>query len=140
MIALDASVLLAAEDSDDAHHEAAARLLELGESLTTIELAAYETANVAVRRWRDAEAADRLAERIFAIAELGQLVRLDRELGRSSIRIADEQGISVYDAAYVAGARRLGARLASCDERDLVGNGLAELPGGLLDAHENSPR
>lgn len=139
MIVLDASVLLAAEDSDDAHHEAAARLLELGEPLATIELAVYEIANVAICRWKDPESADRLADRAFAIAELGHLLRVDRELASSATRLADEQGISVYDAAYVACARKLAAPLASCDERDLVTRGLAELPSTLVGAEEDPP-
>jgi hypothetical protein len=32
----------------------------------------------------------------------------------------------------VAGAERIGATLASCDERDLVGPGLARAPATLL--------
>jgi predicted nucleic acid-binding protein len=133
LIALDASVLLAAEDSDDAHHDAAARLLELGVPLATIDLAVYEIANVAIRRWKDPEAAARLADRAFAIAELGHLLRVDRQLADSATDLADEHSISVYDAAYVACAQRLGARLASCDEHDLVNRGLASLPNTLVD-------
>jgi predicted nucleic acid-binding protein len=128
LIVLDASVLLAAEDSDDAHHVPSARLLESGEPLATLELAVYEIANVAVARWKDPEAADRLVDRAFAIAELGQLLRVDHELSSSGVRLAAEHGISVYDAAYLAAAERLAAPLVSCDERDLVNRGLAELP------------
>jgi predicted nucleic acid-binding protein len=142
LIALDASVLLAAEDADDANHDDAARLLELGLPLATIELAVYEIANVAIRRWNDPDAADRLADRAFAIAELGHLLRVDRELADTAATFANEHGISVYDAAYVACARRLGVPLASCDERDLVDRGLAELPATLVEAHgpPGSPR
>lgn len=128
MIALDASVLLAAEDRDDRHHDASARLLEGGEELATLDLAAYETVNVALRRWEDQDAARRLRERVFAIASFGRLVRADSELIEVAAAISAEHGISTYDAGYVAAARRLGATLASCDERDLVGPGLAELP------------
>jgi predicted nucleic acid-binding protein len=137
LIALDASVLLAAEDSDDAHHQAAARLLELGVALATIELAVYEIANVAIRRWNDPESAARLADRAFAIAELGHLLRVDRQLADAAADLADEHRISVYDAAYVACAHRLGVPLASCDERDLVNRGLAEFPSTLVDTEEN---
>jgi len=42
--------------------------------------------------------------------------------------LADEHAISVYDAAYVAAARESGRSLVSCDVRDLVSKGLAELP------------
>lgn len=128
MIFLDASVLLAAEDTDDPHHAASKRLLESGQSLGTVDLALYEVTNVALARWTDADAARRLRDRIWAIAELGELVRVDPPLGEAIAGLVAEHGISAYDAAYVAGAQRMGAPLASCDERDLVRRGLARLP------------
>lgn len=131
MIFLDASVLLAAEDADDREHQAALALLRSGD-LATLELALYETTNVAIVRWEDPEAADRLAKRIWAIAELGTLVRVDSQLGTEIAHLATEHGLSAYDAGYVAAARRLGVTLASCDERDLVRPGLAELPSALI--------
>jgi predicted nucleic acid-binding protein len=131
VIFLDASVLLAAEDTDDREHQAALALLRSGD-LATLELALYETMNVAIVRWEDREAADRLAKRIWAIAELGTLVRVDHQLGTEVAQLASEYGLSAYDAGYVTAARRLGVTLASCDERDLVGPGLAELPSTLV--------
>ena len=131
MIFLDASVLLAAEDADDREHQSALALLRSGD-LATLELALYETTNVAIVRWGDPEAADRLAKRIWAIAELGTLVRVDSQLGTEIAHLATEHGLSAYDAGYVAAARRLGVTLASCDERDLVRPGLAELPSALI--------
>lgn len=128
MIFLDASVLLAAEDIDDRHHADAAALLSSGEGLATLDLAAYEVLNVAEARWRDAAAGERLRRRVFLIAELGRLVRLDEPLLEDAARLVRSHRISAYDAAYVAGARRIGAELASCDERDLVSKGLARLP------------
>jgi predicted nucleic acid-binding protein len=131
VIFLDASVLLAAEDADDREHHAALALLRSGD-LATLELALYETTNVAVVRWQDLEAADRLAKRIWAIAEFGTLVRVDPQLGTEVAQLTCEHGLSGYDAGYVAAARRLGVTLASCDERDLVRPGLAELPSTLI--------
>lgn len=131
MIFLDASVLLAAEDSDDAQHQAATALLRTG-ALATLDLALYETSNVAITRWRDHEAARRLAQRISTIAELGTLVRVDSELSNTITKLAVDENLSAYDAGYLAGARRLGITLASCDERDLVSAGLAELPSTLI--------
>ena len=61
------------------------------------------------------------------IAELGILVRVDPELSEQIARLGVERKLSIYDAGYVAGAQRLGLTLASCDERDLVSAGLAEL-------------
>lgn len=131
MIFLDASALLAAEDTDDAEHSASLTLLRSGD-LATLDLALYETTNVAVARWNDPEAALRLRERIWTIAELGTLIRVDRQLGQEVARLVADHGLSAYDAAYLAGARRLDAVLASCDRRDLVGTGLAKLPSSLI--------
>jgi predicted nucleic acid-binding protein len=131
VILLDASVLLAAEDADDASHGDATRLLESGAALATLDLAVYEIVNVAIRRWRDRVATERLRERAFAIAELGRLVRVDAEIAADAAELADRHEISAYDAAYAAAARRIGATLVSCDERDLVGRGFASLPGTL---------
>ena len=133
MIFLDASVLLAAEDLDDPNHPAAAALLRSG-GLGTLELAAYEVTNVAEVRWRDPEAGRRLRERAWAVADLGALVRADRALADRTAELSREHSLSAYDASYVAGAERVGASLASCDERDLVSRGLAKLPHELLGA------
>jgi predicted nucleic acid-binding protein len=128
---LDASVLLAAEDLDDANHDAAAALLKTG-ALSTLDLAIYEVTNVAEVRWRDPAASIRLQERVWAIAELGILVRADQPLAERAAQIARQHGLSAYDAAYVAGAERLGVPLASCDQRDLISRGLARAPADLL--------
>ena len=131
MIFLDASVLLATEDVDDLNHAAATALLRTG-ALGTLDLAAYEVTNVAETRWRDPQASQRLRERVWAIGELGALVRADRTLAERTAELSRRHGLSAYDAAYVAGAERIGAALASCDERDLVSRGLAQLPHELL--------
>jgi predicted nucleic acid-binding protein len=128
---LDASVLLAAEDVDDANHEASAALLKTG-ALSTLDLAVYEVTNVAEGHWGDVAASLRLRKRVWAIAELGTLVRVDGPLAERAAQIARQHGLSAYDSAYVAGAERLGIPLASCDERDLVSRGLARLPEDLL--------
>lgn len=126
---LDASVLLASEDRDDRNHNEAVQLLGGADLLATMDLAYYEVTNVAVRAWRDTSAAQRLRERVQAVADDGGLVRADRALLAEAATIADEHGISVYDAAYVAAARASGSELVSCDVRDLVSRGLARLPG-----------
>lgn len=126
---LDASVLLASEDPDDGNHTDAALLLGGEDPLATLDLAFYEVANVAVRSWRDQAAANRLRERVVAVADDGGLVRADSTLLAHGTAIAEEHGISVYGAAYVAAADRAGAQLVSCDVRDLVSRGLACLPG-----------
>ena len=132
MIFLDASVLLAAEDVDDPEHIASLALLRSGD-VATLDLALYETTNVAIVSWGDREAARRLAQRVWAIAEFGTLVRVDRHLGTEIAQLATEHALSAYDAGYVGAARRLGVELASCDQRDLVQPGLAQLPSTLAD-------
>lgn len=84
--------------------------------------------NVAVRSWRDQPSARRLRSRVTAVADDAGLVRVDTHLLEDAAAIADEHGISVYDAAYVAAARVVSGRLVSCDVGDLVSRGLAVLP------------
>lgn len=125
---VDASVLLAREDADDDQHEAARQLLAGDATLATLDLAFYEVGNVAVRAWRDGQAAGRLQGLVDAIAADGGLVRVDEALIAHAVRIAETEGLSVYDAGYVAGAARAGAQLVSCDLRDLVSRDLAVTP------------
>ena len=106
---VDASVLLACEDHDDDNNLPARQLLEGPDPLATLDLAFYETTNVATCSWRDASAALRLRERVVAIADDGGLVRAGSALLSAAATVAVEQGISVYDAAYVAAARASGA-------------------------------
>lgn len=129
MIVVDASVLLAAHDVDDAHHAAAVDVVEGREALATVDVCAWEVANVAAVMWRDPSAARWLANRVWLIEAAGNLVRVDDDLHASAVAIACRHHISAYDAAYVAAAERLGAELVSCDVRDLVDKGLARLPG-----------
>jgi predicted nucleic acid-binding protein len=134
---LDASVLLASEDPDDVNHGDARELLEGEDPLATLDLAFYEVTNVAIRSWRDHLAAHRLCERITAVADDGGLVRVDASLIAHATTIAEEHGISAYDAAYVAAARASNGQLVSCDVRDLVSQGLARLP---VDAVSNQTK
>lgn len=131
MTFLDASVLLAAEDLDDAHHDASVALLRTG-VLSTLDLVIYEITNVAELRWRDRAASLRLRERVWAIAELGVLVRVDQPLADRVAELVRQHDLRAHDAAYVAGAERLGVPLASCDERDLISRGLARPPADIL--------
>ncbi len=129
---LDASILLASEDPDDDHHRDSRRLLEGNDPLATLDLAFYEASNVAIRSWHDSSAAHRLRSRVAAVSEDGGLVRADAALLESAVVIADENGITVYDAAYVAAARALDSQLVSCDVHGLVSRGFAFLPGDAV--------
>jgi len=123
----DASVLLAREDAEDDQHDAARCLLSGQATLATLDLAFYEVSNVAVRAWRDHEAAHRLRGLVDALADDGGLYRVDETL-------VERETLSIYDAAYVAGASAAGARLVSCDLRDLVSRDLAVTPQQACEA------
>ena len=125
---LDASVWLAAADRDDRFHEAARALVRSDRiDHAALDLTIYEVANVATRRWRDPERATRLCLLVLtACAE--RLVQICADLAQEAIRIADQEEITVYDAAYVGAARREGHTLISGDLADLVHRGLALAP------------
>jgi predicted nucleic acid-binding protein len=57
------------------------------------------------------------------------LVAVDAQLIRRTVEVAAEHGLTAYDAAYVAVARRHGWTLVSTDIADLVSKGLAVVPG-----------
>ncbi len=91
-------------------------------------MVSLEVSNVALRAWDDPEAADRLQGVVDAVADDGGLVRVDAAMVSDAAAIANRHGVSVYDAAYVAGASVVGARLVSCDLRGLVSRALAVKP------------
>lgn len=125
---LDASVILAAFDREDASHVAASALLADDEvTLATLDLARYEVTNVAVRAWRAPGAVAKLLSAIDRIAEDGGVLDATSPLISRAAELADRHAISVYDAAYVAAAES-GRALVSCDARDLVSKGLAAMP------------
>jgi predicted nucleic acid-binding protein len=134
---LDASVILAAFDSDDAlHGPSQALLADPDVTLTTLDLARYEVANVAVRGWCELGRVAPLLEAIDRISGDGGVVPSTTSLLSRAAKLADEHTISVYDAAYVAAADQGGGTLVSCDIRDLVGKGLASSPATV---HEQPP-
>ena len=53
---------------------------------------------------------------------------VDSDLIESALEIAAEHGLTAYDAAYVAAARRHDWTLVSADIADLVSKGLAVAP------------
>jgi predicted nucleic acid-binding protein len=128
-LVLDASVLLAAFDTEDEHHEASRSLLEDDETvLATIDLARYEVANVAIRAWRAPEAVGPLLAAIERLADDGGVMASTASMLTAAATLAEQHQISVYDAAYVAAASARDFRLVSCDARDLVSKQLAQLP------------
>lgn len=132
---LDASVLLAAFDPEDDHHEPASALLVDTEiTLATLDLARYEVANVAVRAWRAPESVAPLLAAVEQIADDGGVLLSTSSLLTQAAELAERHTISAYDAAYVAAAGEADRRLVSCDQRDLVSKGLAVLPANARSA------
>jgi predicted nucleic acid-binding protein len=129
---LDASVILAAFDSDDElHGPSQALLADPDVTLATLDLARYELANVAVRGWHDLDRVPPLLEAIDRISDDGGVIPSTAALLSRAAKLADDHTISVYDAAYVAAADQAGGTLVSCDIRDLVGKGLASSPASV---------
>ncbi|HWY89327.1 MAG TPA: PIN domain-containing protein [Solirubrobacteraceae bacterium] len=129
---LDASVILAAFDSDDELHGPSQTLLADPEvTLTTLDLVRYEVANVAVRGWCEFGRVAPLLEAIDRISGDGGVLLSTTALLSRAAKLADDHTISVYDAAYVAAADQAGGTLVSCDIRDLVSKGLASSPASV---------
>jgi predicted nucleic acid-binding protein len=125
---LDASVWIAAKDGRDRYFEAA-RLLAIDSDrpVAALGLTLYEVANVVgTRKQRGDDAVDLC--RLISMRCADRLVAIDAELIRRTVEIVAEHGLTVYDAAYVAVARRNGWTLVSTDVADLVSKGLAVAP------------
>jgi predicted nucleic acid-binding protein len=102
-------------------------LLDSSNSLGALDLTYFEIANAVGVKMRQPERARWLAEMVET--RCGEcLLRVDTQLVDSAVEIAAEHGLTAYDAAYVAAARRCGWTLVSADIRDLVSKGLAVAP------------
>lgn len=128
MLLLDAGVWIAAKDADDRYYEPSrALIVDTKNPVTALDLTLYETANVVGTRWRQPDAASELCRTI--LARCGDaMIRVDRSLIESALDISAEHGLTAYDAAYVAAARRHNWTLVSADVADLVSRGLAVAP------------
>lgn len=130
---LDASVVLAAFDPDDANYGPARALITDGEAtLASLDLARYEVANVTAHVWRLPAILPPVLSVLDRIGDDGGIVVSTTSLLRDAAEVAASHGISVYDGSYVAAAAMGGRRLVSCDLRDLVSKGLAVPPGEIV--------
>lgn len=130
VLLLDSGVWLSAFDPKDRFHESAKRLIADGPNareLIALDLTVFEVANVALKKWHSPDDARHLAE-LVEVSCASDLERIDGETAAYTVRIADELGLTVYEAAYVAVSRRRGWTLVSCDLKDLVGPGHAVAP------------
>lgn len=69
---------------------------------------------------------------LVAVRSDDRLVRVDPRLVAGAVELAAQHGLTAYDAAYVAAARRNGWQLVSFDLRDLVSKGLAVTPDAAV--------
>lgn len=126
---LDASTLLAAFDSEDRyHHEARQILQDPDVSVATLDLARYETLNVAIRAWHQPDLVPTLLAVIDRIENDGGVLLSSTPLLQLAADLATQHDISIYDATYAAAAINSGSDLISCDHRDLISKGLAQSP------------
>lgn len=128
MFLLDASVWIAAKDREDGYFDAARTLVvDPAHAVAALDLTLYEVANgLGARQGRDREAVDLCR---LVVGRCGEsLLAVDAKLIESGLELAAEHGLTAYDAAYVAAARRHNWTLVSTDIADLVSKGLAVTP------------
>jgi len=96
-----------------------------------LDLTLYEVANVVARKYGEHEVARRLVQGLFR-GSASPPLRADAALFEDGLDLMSEHGLTAYDAAYVASARRNGWQLVSLDLRDLVSKGLAVTPDAAV--------
>ncbi|HKO37613.1 MAG TPA: PIN domain-containing protein [Solirubrobacterales bacterium] len=132
MLLVDASVWVCLVEDESPHREAAASLIrEQTSSLSALDLTLYEVANAIGVKRGDTQEASRV-NRLLLRCCRDRVLSVEAELVNSAMQIAAEHGLTVYDAAYVAAARRNGLTLVSTDIRDLVSKGLAVTPDAAV--------
>ncbi|MFI5046407.1 MAG: type II toxin-antitoxin system VapC family toxin [Acidimicrobiia bacterium] len=118
---LDTSVLLRFfRDHGDTEQAAADAILAAWRAdsmqLVLLDLSVYELVNIAVRRLGlDSSHATGIVTDLFRFRM--PIVSVDAALGRATAEIAAESGLSGYDAAFLAAARRSGVALVTGDRR-----------------------
>jgi predicted nucleic acid-binding protein len=127
---VDASVWVAARDPEDRFHaEAREIVIDFSRPVAAMDLTFYEVANVMGTRRKQPREARYLLQML--VTRCGEdIVTADADLIDSAIDVASEYGLTAYDAAYVAAARRHDWTLVSADIKDLVSKSLAVAPDG----------
>lgn len=128
MFLLDASVWIAAKVRTDRYTDTARSLVvDAACPVAALDLTLYEIGNGLGARQRKRQEAVELCR--LVIERCGaSLLAADPKLIDSALQIATDHGLTAYDAAYVAAARRHGWTLVSTDIADLVSKGLAVAP------------
>lgn len=132
ILLLDSGVWVATVDGNDPFERPSRELVaDCDRQVGALDLTLYEVANVLGskrRRLPDATVVCRKMEERCT----RRMVRADVHLIEATAVIALEHGLTVYDAAYVAVARRHDWTLVSTDIRDLVSQGLAITPDAAV--------
>jgi predicted nucleic acid-binding protein len=132
VLLVDASVWVSLVERGSPHREAAASLIrEQARMLSALDLTLYEVANAIGVKQGNAEEASRV-NRLLLKSCRDRVLAVEAELLDSALRIAGEEGLTIYDAAYVAAARHHDMTLVSVDLHDLVSKGLAVTPDAAL--------
>lgn len=128
MFLLDASVWIAAKVRTDRYSETArALVVDAGYPVAALDLTLYEIANGLGARQGKRDEAVELCR--LVLGRCGDsMLSIDPKLVDTALQVAAEHGLTAYDAAYVAAARRYDWTLISTDIADLVSKGLAVAP------------
>jgi predicted nucleic acid-binding protein len=92
-----------------------------------LDLTLYEVANVVAGKYGEPDLARELVQGLFR-GSVRPPLRADLAAFEDGLDVMARHGLTAYDAAYVAAARRNGWQLVSLDVRDLVSKGLAVTP------------
>lgn len=128
MLLIDASVWIGARDPEDRFHSEARKIvLDFTRPVAALDLTFYEIANAMGAKRGQAKEARFLVQML--VERCGtDVIAIDAALIDSALEVSAEHGLTAYDAAYVAAARRHGWTLVSADIGDLVSKGLAVAP------------
>jgi predicted nucleic acid-binding protein len=125
---VDASVWVSLVEVGSPHREPAMSLIrKQGPGLSALDLTLYEVANAIGVKQGNVNEASRV-NRLLLRCCRDRVLEVELELVESALQIAAEHGLTAYDGAYVAAARRYGLTLVSADVRDLVSKQLAVTP------------
>jgi predicted nucleic acid-binding protein len=132
VLLLDASVWMSALDRDDRFYADARALTTSSADMAILDLTLYEVANALARRFGPVESPTTAAVRGMLTACARAPIQADLDTISATVRVVAEHGLTAYDAAYVAVARRHSWTLVSTDIKDLVARELAVTPTAAL--------
>jgi len=120
VIVIDASALAAYSLREDGS-EPIRILLERG--IASIDLVVKESCNVVLLAHRrgliNVEQSRKALKVVLMLADTNVKMYQQKELMGDAFRIASENGVTIYDALYLALAKRLGATLLSRDAQQI---------------------